>query len=183
MLKQYTEPAKGKIARLFAILLYRMAFLLDTELTAANSEVHVRLIDYNSEGGISSITEEVESLGSWHKYRAPPEAIGKLNAFSCRAIGGLSIEAFLQYNDLLAWNEDCKYFFRNEQRAENSGQEPAWLNKTGRVNTLLSHISVIGFSLGEIELTNLLMKFVRGRGVGPATNDEIRTICSAFVDC
>ena len=176
LLSKYHDKEKEKIARLFAILFYRMAFLIDAKIEDDQIDVKTKYLKYDNNGKIIEIVDKTEKIDPWYIYRVPSSAIEILKEISCYKIREISIEAFLNYNNLLAWNEDCKYFYRNLQKMKDK-----WLGKTGRVNTLLTHISIIGFVLGEIKLSTLLMKFVRGRGVGPVTNKEVRKICKDYI--
>ena len=90
--------------------------------------------------------------------------------------GGMSFEAFLHFNDLLAWNEDCKYLYRMQQMNLDT-----WIRDTGRVNTLLTHLSIIGYLSGKIPFSQVCMKFARGKGVAPANRDEIIRVCNGYV--
>lgn len=83
----------------------------------------------------------------------------------------MSLEAFLIYNDLLAWNEDCKYHYRSVQK--NSG----WIGNVGRPNTLRTHVSVIGTMVGKVSFVKLLEQAARTRGVAPCTHKDALSIC------
>lgn len=173
---QECEKKQEEIGRLLAIILYRMAFLVDTELPEGPINTDVEYLKYQGNNGAVEKCSSTEELNPWHKYTPPKAALEELKNFlPVKKISGISLEAFLYYNHLLAWNEDCKYFYRNKQNSK------GWINKTGRINTLLTLISIIGFVIGDIKLSQLLMKFVWGRGVGAAKNKEIREICDDYI--
>jgi hypothetical protein len=174
LLTRYKQ-SKVEIAELFAIFLYRMAYMLDSK-EISPGKTNAIYLTYNDDK-ITNVERKKENIGRRLKYSPPPLALKKLNKLVGSKIANMSIEAFLIYNDLLAWNEDCKYYYRKVEKGNNR-----WLNKTGRINTLLSHISVIGFSLKKINLITLVMKFVRGNGVGAATTKEIKEICKKYIE-
>ncbi len=91
--------------------------------------------------------------------------------------GGMSLEAFLQYNDILAWNEDCKYYYiMREVKHQN-----AWINDTGRINTILTHIRILGLIMGEVKPSTVMTGFYQRRGVSPADKEEITRITGGLV--
>jgi len=89
----------------------------------------------------------------------------------------MSFEGFLFYNELLVWNEDCKYYYRN-YHVRNDGK---WISTTGRVNTLLSHIRILGYILNEVRLSDIFDGFAKQQGISPATNDEVTRICAQYI--
>lgn len=64
------------------------------------------------------------------------------------------------YNDYLAQNEDCKYYYRDVIE-----KGVAWNSNTGRRNTLLTHMAVIAFIEGKLRFTEVTDMFQRGMGV------------------
>ena len=87
---------------------------------------------------------------------------------------GMSFEAFLHYNSLLAWNEDSKCYAKFKE--DWSASDPR-----GRINTLLTHVRVIGFIIDEVRPSDLLGGFASQRGMSAAENAEVKRICSPFV--
>jgi len=168
---------KEEIASLLAITFYRMAFMLDHKYDETSKKRKVLYLEFNDKGSCSK-EEHLEVFERGFLEYSPPEYI--LDNFPNLKIEidgmKISLEAFLLYNELLAWNEDCKYYYRN-QFEKNSG----WLKGIGKVNNLLSHISIIGFLIGKIKLSEMVMQFTRGQGVGPATNKQIKEICEEFL--
>lgn len=155
--------------RLLAILFYRMAYMID---------------HYPNDKLVYSYTDEVDNSkyilsekryqSSYNTYIPPRIA---LNACASLNWCGMSLEGFLVYNDLLAWNEDCKYYYRNEFVKKND----AWINAVGRINNLLTHIRFIGCCLNMVSLAEVFQDFSRSQGVAPASTDEIKKICSDFI--
>ena len=96
-----------------------------------------------------------------------------------RALGNLcemSVEAFVLYNDILAWNEDCKYYNRGIAKGK------SWSNGTGKPNTLLTHISVLAYIRGELGLSTVLSRFIRTRGVSVPTKKEIVKLLGEYIN-
>ena len=90
---------------------------------------------------------------------------------------GMSFEAFLRYNDLLALNEDVKYWYR----ATVLGGKDWKADGVGRVNTMLTHLTVIGFQSQKVHFASLIERFSRSKGVCPATKDEAISICAPYL--
>lgn len=89
---------------------------------------------------------------------------------------GMSLEAFLRYNDLLALNEDTKYWYRSVKlKNEDWGADGV-----GRVNTMLTHLSVIGFHSNKIRFASMIGRFSRN-GVCAANKGEAISICSPYL--
>lgn len=93
------------------------------------------------------------------KYQPPREAIEYLNqAFPL--YDGISIEAYLHYLEMIAWNEDVKY--------STLGYDP---NKgPGRLNNMLTYAHIIAVLLGKASFAKLCSSFSRPPvGVSPIT--------------
>jgi len=171
------EQRKEEIGSLLAITFYRMAFMLDHKHGDIPEKRKVLYLGFK-DGEYFSKGEYFEDFKRGFLEYFPPKYILDIFGDFKIEIDGMkiSLEAFLLYNELLAWNEDCKYYYRNHH--EKDGK---WLKGTGRVNNLLSHITIIGFLLKKEKLSEMVMKFCRGLGVGPATNRQIKDICREFL--
>lgn len=174
LLFEQLEPrkeTKKEEMRVLASVFYRMAFMVDHHPVDFSSTV--KRIVYPSVGEETEISSHEESLGSLFVYQPPKSIIdyfdGKIDC------GEISFEAFLRYNDLLAWNEDCKYHYRAQLKGK------PWMGATGRINNLLTHISVLGYLLGELKTFDIFYKFSSGAGVAPVTSNEIRKITAGLV--
>lgn len=158
---------RDQFAAVLAILFYRMAFMVDySEIQA--QEYKTTVFRNGKEEG----TRQVPYDRFWN-YRPPKETV-RIIGKTFPDWGGMSFEAYLHYNSLLAWNEDGKSL----------AKFPNWsLSKsTGRINTLLTHVRVIGFITGKVELSALLGDFTRRRGMSPAPMVEIREICGQYLE-
>jgi hypothetical protein len=167
--KRATEPI---LLRALATLFYRIAFMVDH----TESEQTTFLAREIQDGQVRVGPPINEEVGHLMQYRPPRLVVDAISSLVPNW-GQMSLEAFLHYNELLGWNEDCKYFFR-ETVEKKSGK---WIGKTGRPNTLLTYVRIIGFILGDVEASALLGGFSRGRGVSPATDREVIKICAPFV--
>lgn len=57
-----------------------------------------------------------------------------------------------------------------------------WDSKIGRRNTLLTHLSVIGYIQGNAKFSAIMNRFQRGRGVAPITLGSISSITGGIID-
>lgn len=170
-----TAKNTKKVLRIFAILFYRMAFMLDhIEFKSFNTQERDVIYGKDNEPRFSE--EKDVHLPSLFKLE-PPKEVLEYMIDVCPRWGDMSLEAFLFYNDLLVWNEDCKYYYRNYRTRTTE----KWIYKTGRVNTLLSHIRILGYMLGDVPLSDIFDGFARQRGMSPATNEEIIRICGNYI--
>ncbi len=138
-----------------ATLFFRIAYMLDTEKTT-------RIVPYEDiEISTGKIINRGEIELTWYEYN-PNSSILEALQVSPEALRQCSLMAYLSYNDYLAQNEDCKYYYR----AEHEKGEP-WKPDTGRRNTLLTHMSVIAFIEDILKFTEITDMFQRGLGVAP----------------
>ena len=92
-------------------------------------------------------------------YSPPREAIDFLNSV-VPEYEGISIEAYLQYIEMIAWNEDIKYSTLGYD--VHSG--------IGRTNNMLTYVHIIAILLGKGSLSKLCSSFSRPPvGVSPIT--------------
>ena len=136
-----------------ATLFFRIAYMLDTKKVTRT----LRYEDVDMKSGKVVDTGEVEL--SWYEYD-PSEDILSGFQVSAEAIRGCSVPAYLAYNDYLAQNEDCKYYYR---AVYDKGE--TWKTDTGRRNTLLTHMAVIAFIEDKLRFTEITDMFQRGLGV------------------
>lgn len=170
-LRRLEEQTKGRVGSALATLLYRMAYMLnhENERTSSYYAIPMRI----GQGLVEKALPPRATLASFWKYQPPPNTLTMI-ARDLPKLAGMSLEAFLHYNSLLAWNEDCKC------RAKYPKWTPA--KKTGRINTLLTHVRVIGFILDQVRPSTLLAGFASGRGMSPASTEEIKKTCHPYVN-
>jgi len=162
--KNIPETDEGRA--LLGVIFYRMAYMIDyAEHLPLESQIEIKLSSNKiPTSGYLGIDFDLfkTHLGRW-------------SAKSTWA--GMSLEAFLYYNDLLALNEDVKYWYRSE----NLKKEKWKADGVGRVNTMLTHLSVIGFHSNKMNFASLIERFSRSKGVCAAKTDESVLICSPFL--
>jgi len=162
-------------SNVFSTVFYRMAFMNDHILSDDPFKTTVNQILYDKKGKEIVKEVKIKKLPLLYQY-SPDKKMIKMVTDIVPLWGGMSFEAFLHYNDLLAWNEDCKYFYRMQNEKPNN-----WIRNTGRINTLLSHLSIIGYVSGKIKFSDICIKFARGKGVAPATREEIFRLCNGYI--
>ncbi len=175
MAKKIAGRDKNKIIRMFATLLYRMAFMLD-HVEIKHFRAQERDVMYKRDGKFKLFRQRKKEYPALFKYK-PDKQVLEYITKRCPRWGEMSLEAFLFYNELLVWNEDCKYYYRNFHVSDDA----KWITSTGRINTLLSHIRILGYILGDVPLSNIFDDFARQKGISPAHNDEIIRICGKFI--
>lgn len=160
---------------MLATVFYRMAFMNDHAIGEQPAATRIREVSYDYSASGSVVREAIAQSRPWYRYSPSRDVVNDI-ADIVPLWGEMSFEAFLHYNDLLAWNEDCKYYYRMQQTKPGT-----WICGTGRVNTLLTHLSIIGYVLGEIRFSEVCVKFARGKGVAPANREEILRVCGGYV--
>lgn len=173
--EELIKTNKKEILRLFATLLYRMAFMLD-HIKVDTFRTQERDVIYEKDKEPKFSSEREKELPGLFKY-VPNRQVLDCITKACPRWGEMSLEAFLFYNDLLVWNEDCKYYYRNYHVRDDA----KWIASTGRVNTLLTHIRILGYILGDVPLAVIFNDFSNQRGISPASKDEVVRICLNFV--
>lgn len=162
---QSREP---HLAPALAMLFYRMAFMLDH----SKRDPTLRVQDLVKATPQDLFDRKFPSL--W-QYDPPTDVLEAISHVQ-QSWGGLSLEAFLRYNELMAWNEDSKYYNRNVRK-----RKKRWIDGTGRVNTLLTHARLIGVVTGDVKLADFLEGFSQSGGVSPATPEELLKICTPLL--
>lgn len=182
------DSVENRMARKLVTLFYRMALIEDN--IRASSPLRARNVKIEDKQTIPETDFiDTEVYGWFYRYQPPRVVLDSLTVLHERMVSyideerkvpitrGFSLEAFLYYAELLSWNEDCKYYYRN--REHENGE---WLTNTGRLNNLLTHISFIGCLLGELPLYAFAKKFAGTRsGVSPLDYNELIRIMGDFV--
>lgn len=92
-------------------------------------------------------------------------------------IGGVSVEAYLLQNEYIAQNEDCKYYYREEFT-----EGRRWNGWMGRVNTLMTHLSVISVLLDIQDYSSISDVIESGTGVAPLDPRLLPDVTDGIVD-
>lgn len=159
------------LLKLLACEFYRIAFMIDYQFIPANTTFQVTNIQTGD-------IEQFTSTSGIYIYTPNDEIINELRNHYPTILGA-SWESYFMYNDLLALNEDCKYFYNELNSTGNSLSAEEYIKKgTGRINTMLTHIAVLALILGEHNLTDLLQTFINKKGVAPLTMKA----CNKFLE-
>lgn len=174
------DETRRRIASIMATLYYRIAYMIDYVERPAGLHEISRI---NFESGTEK-RDEVDLRPFWI-YRPPVGAVKEVSTI-ISDWAGMSFEAFLHYNSLLAWNEDLKIRARFDNPKVNQAdtkkpQKWSARDPRGRINTLLTYIRVVGFITDEVRPSALLGGFARQRGMSTASSDEVVRICAPFV--
>lgn len=156
-----TESTLAEIATIF----FRMAVMVD------HCELNNPYNTFNSKNMSPISSENI----NWYSLTHDCDILDYIGP-KIGDIRNVSFEAYLYYNDLLAQNEDCKYYFRDIHIKKNN-----WDSNTGRYNNLMTHVNILGFLKGNLEFTSLVNSFQNGRGVAPATQKSLPEITNNLV--
>ncbi len=164
------QTGNPEVLFVLAAILFRMAYM-----EGYKKETRVcQFEDVNIE------TKEIINMGDVEFSFYVPEFDEKIVIELQNEIGylrGVSLEAYLLYNDLLAQNEDCKYYYRDTYE-----KGIKWNSSVGRRNTLLTHLSVIEYIQGGVKFSEIMNRFQKGRGVAPITLNSISTITGGIIN-
>lgn len=164
------------IMKLIACEFYRMAYLIDYYEITDN--------DFNIECLQTRTNNKYKSPYKIHVYKPNTYIINELTKVQPDILG-FSWESFFAYNDLIALNEDCKYYYKklSETTADKDPEKEAkkYINGgVGRRNNLFTHIEFIRFMLTEPTFIDMIQKFVNGRGVAPITQTNLNEFLKDF---
>ena len=151
-----------------ATLFFRIAYMLDCVLTT-------RELDYEDINHSGEVVNRGKIKLTWFEYNPTRETINGAYV-SNNALRGVTLLPYLAYNDYLAQNEDCKYYYRSVYDKNES-----WNGNTGRRNTLLTHMSVIAFIENKLKFTEITDMFQRGMGVAPIPTKLIEDVTNGRV--
>ncbi|MFR5273191.1 hypothetical protein [Intestinibacter bartlettii] len=166
--------SKKHLLKLLACELYRIAFMIDYEYIPANRSYTLYYIQ-------TGIEKKFISNYDFYIYKPNYKIIKELEKHY-PTILDISWESFFVYNDLLAMNEDCKYFFNKLSENNDEKEAKSYIKGgTGRINTILTHIHILSVILGESSLTSLLKSFSNQRGVAPLTIEGCNNFLSEYM--
>lgn len=102
--------------------------------------------------------------GKYH-YTPPQDILDKVIA-AVPTFNGIDTEVYLRYVDIIAWNEDVKYWTLEYDLKKGPGRQ----------NNMLTYAHIAAVLLGESSLSGLCMSLIRGMGVAPITLAEVKDI-------
>lgn len=164
------EEVNKEVLEVLSSVFFRLSLMKDTILIKGNYEYQ----DFNK--GTNIVVNSGEIQLEWHRVKIQHDVLEYLNS-KINDIQGVSIEAYIYYNDLLCQNEDCKYFYRDLIVNE----KDKWSDSVGRKNTYWTHLSIISFIKGLNSFTQIMDKFQRGRGVAPITLKELEDVTGGTI--
>ena len=82
------------------------------------------------------------------------------------SFNGIDTEVYLRYVDIIAWNEDVKYWTLEYDLKKGPGRQ----------NNMLTYAHIAAVLLGKSSLSSLCMSLIRGLGVAPIPVNEIKTV-------
>ncbi len=150
-------------------IFFRMAYLIGYEKVTTSCPYE----DFDTATGNVVSSGSIEF--TWYRPNFSQEVYDYMKT-KIGSIRGFSPEAYFFYNDLLAQNEDCKYYYREEIE-----KKVEWKGKPGRENTLLSHLSCVEYITGHIKFSEIMGRFQRGMGVAPIPNRSISVITDGII--
>ncbi|MDA4128670.1 MAG: hypothetical protein OK422_04370 [Thaumarchaeota archaeon] len=156
--------------RALGTLIFRMAHFIDFHRDDEDI-----MLQTETEGfGLAShpALRATETLHPFWRYNPPAEALAALGRIY-KVISGATLEAFLYYNQILAWNEDCKYL------GPLGDASPKHFRRGS--NNLLTHLRVLGVLTGDVRFSKVLYPLSK-IGVSPATVTEAKLICRPWLD-
>ncbi len=156
--------------RKLAAVFFRMATMADHIRNSGDYEY------YNFNTKDNSIVSRGKVHMDWYIFL--PEVTDYYDELSNEIlkIRGVSLASYLVYNDLLAQNEDNKYFYRDV--IERKGN---WNGEIGRSNNLMTHASVMQYALGEISFSRILSNLMRGYGVAPISQKDLIVLARGYI--
>jgi hypothetical protein len=173
---------------LLATTFYRMAYMIDHKPYVGH--IYFEDIDLMSSPSIC-VNQGQLAVDTLYTY-SPPKIIIETIKEEIPKIADIPLETFLFYNDLLAWNEDCKYYYTNLINSINKNQEEVkltgkkkaipWIGPIGRINNLMTHFAVLLYLNGEVSFGRLTYLFSQGRGVPKLTNEQILKLIESVTD-
>ncbi len=174
---EFSKREDTKIIETLATVFYRMANMLDNNKTEGGIELTARDLTFEYGKDLVVKKEHTINLDDYYRYGLPTKVLNLLSE-KIPTVGEMSLEAFLYLNELLVWNEDCKYYYRN-MKSENGNRK--WIDNTGRINTLYTHINMFGVFLNQVKFSKVLISASRMRGVAPISGPDLKFICKDYI--
>lgn len=159
---------RNHILKLIACEFYRIAFMIDYDLIYPNEICTIKNINSNR-------TIHMSKPNEFYIYSPNMSVINELKKYITN-IHGMSWEAFFIYNDLLALNEDCKYFYSKYTSHDYAKAKNYIKNGAGRTNTMLTYLSILALFTGDINFGYVAGRLSRN-GVCPITIEK----CNIFL--
>jgi len=111
----------------------------------------------------NAFLEDHTVVNGQYTYNPPMDVINRIKCV-IPYFNNIDTEAYLRYIDVIAWNEDVKYWTL----------EYDLIKGTGRQNNMLTYAHITSVILGESSLSGLCMSLIRGMGVAPIKLSELK---------
>lgn len=113
----------------------------------------------------NAFLEDNDIINGKYAYIPPKEVVQRIIA-AVPTFNGIDTEVYLHYIDVIAWNEDVKYW----------SLEYDLIKGTGRQNNMLTYAHIAAVLLGGSSLSALCMGLIRGMGVSPISLVELKNV-------
>ena len=158
-----------EVLHLVATMLFRLSMLTDHRLVQEWCEY----------ADIERHTGNVVGRGrlkfEYYKYSPDTEILDYFNE-RIGEMDGVSFEAYMLLTDLIAQNEDCKYYYRDEIQYNRT-----WEGEIGRSNNLMTHINVIAVLGGKVVPTEETDRLRGRRNVAPISKDKLPKVSEGLI--
>lgn len=151
-----------------ATIFVRMAYMLDSKKVKKNFEYQDILYGEIIANGILEL--------EFYEYSPAKSLYTDLGIPIDTVINGANIIPYLMYNDFIAQNEDCKYYYID---VKEKGKR--WNSNKGRTNTCLTHVSVIALIKHLYTFAKIMGKFQNGRGIAPISKQYFSEITKSRI--
>lgn len=179
-LVEYSWEHDKNVMQILAALIIKLAYMKDYKNKALVHPSHLIIVHENHQREVMDEKREdiieryylpisrdtKECLKGWDKIRLPSRHYEKKIP--------VSIEGFLYYLDILAQQEDCKYYYTRKIKGNKS------LNSgIGRINNLLTVVNVIDRLLSDRPYGDIVSSI--GRYVRPIKARDIETVTGGLI--
>lgn len=170
-----SNPHKEDALKLIACEFYRIAYMINYEEVNENQ-------NYISQNINGTNKTDVKIHKKYYKYQPNQKIISDIEEVF-PSISEISWTAFFYYIDLIAQNEDCKYYTSAilipKKKGKKKNDEPIFYKAdeylfkgSGRVNTLSTFIAILNTLIDQSLLPWLLSQFSSKRGIASLTMEN-----------
>ena len=168
LFEEFENLAKNnpEVLPFLATVLCRMAFMVDHEEKRYSLDCGEIILGTHDYFALQNIDLQ------FFKLEMDPEILRYFNT-RCGKIRGLTPEAFFQFVDFIAQNEDLHYGVVKKDNSWSSGKKDSL---KGRTNFLLTCVRAIGVLTGYVPFSAFFRDYSTQNKISPATDMEIKEI-------